>query len=257
MSDDGTVRDTDAGSDTYADSQVRQEAKLRWAIARTGPRDRDAERDDSAPDQDDAQTAARPGWRHSGFGPGGFGPGGFGTGAFGAGPFGAGPFGAGPARRGGGRRPGRGGRGDVRAAVLLLLTEGPMHGYQLIQQITARSGGVWTPSPGSVYPALSQLEDEGLVRLSRVEGRNTASLTDAGTVYIDEHRDHLGAPWVAASDAVSPEARSLRDEVGALTTAAHQLSQVGTAPQLAEASRQLTLARKALYRILAGDEPTA
>jgi DNA-binding PadR family transcriptional regulator len=188
-------------------------------------------------------------------GPGGFGPGGFGAGAFGPGGFGPGMFGPGfPPRRGGGRRPGRGGRGDVRAAILLLLSEGPMHGYQLIQQITERSGGVWTPSPGSVYPALAQLEDEGLVVLERVDGRNTASLTTAGTAHVEEHRDELGAPWDEASGAVTSEVHDLRGQLGSLMTAAQQVSHVGTAAQVAEASRLLTQTRKALYRLLA-DEP--
>ncbi|GHS86940.1 hypothetical protein AGMMS50218_07810 [Actinomycetota bacterium] len=146
----------------------------------------------------------------------------------------------------------------MRAAILVLLAEGPMHGYQLIQQITERSGGVWTPSPGSVYPALSQLEDEGLVTLQRVEGRNTASLTEAGEAHVREHRESLGAPWDEASGAVSSEEHGLRAEVGAILTAAQQVSQVGTAAQVAEASRLLGEARRSLYRILAGDDaPTA
>src|SRR5690349_3515506 len=136
---------------------------------------------------------------HGGHGPGGFG---HGFGGFGG--------------RGGGRRGGRGGRGDVRAAVLLLLAEEPMHGYQLIQQITERSDGVWTPSPGSVYPALSQLEDEGLVSFDRVEGRKTASLTDDGRRYVEEHRGELGSPWDDVGGGVSAESRALRAEVGAL-----------------------------------------
>ena len=129
-----------------------------------------------------------------------------------------------------------------------------MHGYQLIQQISERSGGAWTPSPGSVYPALSQLEDEGLVHLERVEGRNTASLTDVGTTYVQEHQSDLGTPWDDANDSVSSEVRDLRDEVGALMTAAQQVSHVGAAAQVAEASRLLIQVRKALYRILADDE---
>jgi DNA-binding PadR family transcriptional regulator len=184
--------------------------------------------------------------RGSAAGPGGPGGHGFGHGGFGPG-----------GRRGGGRRGGRGGRGDVRAAVLLLLAEGPMHGYQLIQQITERSGGVWIPSPGSVYPALSQLEDEGLVTLSRVEGRNTASLTEEGTAYIEAHRAELGAPWDDVGGGVTRESRDLRAEIGALMGAAHQVAQVGTRAQVAAAVTTLAEARKALYRLLADDDPTA
>ncbi len=132
-----------------------------------------------------------------------------------------------------------------------------MHGYQLIQQIVERSGGVWTPSPGSVYPALQQLEDEGLVALERVEGRNTASLTEAGREHVDTHRADLGAPWDDVSGGVSSEARDLRGElVGSLMAAVHQVAHVGTREQAAKAAEVLVDARKALYRILADDTTT-
>jgi DNA-binding PadR family transcriptional regulator len=192
-----------------------------------------------------------------GFGPG-FGPGGprgFGPGSGPGGPRGFGPGGPGPrGPRGGGRRSGRGGRGDVRAAVLLLLDEAPMHGYQLIQQIVERSGGVWTPSPGSVYPALSQLEDEGLLTIEKVEGRKTASLTEAGTTYVQEHRADLGSPWDDVSGGVTRETVGLREQVGALMGAARQVAHVGTRSQVAAAAEVLTRARKDLYRILADDD---
>ena len=171
-----------------------------------------------------------------GFGPG-FGPrGGFG-------------------RRGGGRRGGRGGRGDVRAAVLLLLETEPMHGYELIQQIQDKSAGVWVPSPGSIYPALQQLEDEGLVAFERVDGRKTASLTEAGRAYVEEHRAELGAPWDDVSGGVSGEARQLHHLIGALMGAVHTVGHVGTRAQVREASEVLDQARKSLYRILAEDAP--
>jgi DNA-binding PadR family transcriptional regulator len=187
------------------------------------------------------------GRRHSGRGhgrPGDFGP---------LGPGGFGP----PRHRGGGRRGGRGGRGDVRAAILLLLAEEPMHGYQLIQQITDRSDGVWTPSPGSVYPALSQLEDEGLVAFERLDGRKTATLTDEGTAYVESNRAELGSPWDDVGGGVSTEWRELRTELGALAGAAQQVAQVGTRPQVAQAAQTMSEARKALYRILAEDQPAS
>src|SRR5690242_19528879 len=88
-------------------------------------------------------------------------------------------------------------RGDVRAALLVLLHEQPRNGYQLIQEIEQRSEGAWRPSPGSVYPALQQLEDEGLVRTEETEGRRTYALTDEGRGYVEENRDDLGEPWKA------------------------------------------------------------
>ncbi|MGV8978533.1 MAG: PadR family transcriptional regulator [Cellulomonas sp.] len=233
----------------FAGRQVLNDPRAAREMAGDCPRGHGGWNDGPVRSPDDGDDSARGPRRHDhggrpgGFGPMGFGPTGFGPGAFGPG---------GPRRRG--RRFGRGGRGDVRAAILLLLVEGPMHGYQLIQQITERSGGTWTPSPGSVYPALSQLEDEGLVHLERVEGRNTASLTEAGVTHVAEHKSDLGTPWEDASEAVSSEVRDLRDEVSALMTAAQQVSHVGTAAQVAEASRLLIQARKALYRILADDE---
>jgi len=240
--------------DRSAGPRMFEPAREAWAMAGVGAR---GAGDDRPGDEGGhgARRRGRPGRFGPGpFGPGPFGPGRFGPGRFGPGGFGPGGFGpGGPSRRGGGRRFGRGGRGDVRAAILLLLTEGPMHGYQLIQQITERSGGVWTPSPGSVYPALSQLEDEGLVATERIEGRNTASLTEAGTAYVTEHQADLGTPWDDVSGGVSSETRDLREEGAALMTAAIQVRQVGTAAQVAEASRLLTQTRKALYRILADD----
>jgi DNA-binding PadR family transcriptional regulator len=176
----------------------------------------------------------------AGYGPGygpGFGPRGFG-------------------RRGGGRRGGRGGRGDVRAAVLLLLETEPMHGYELIQQIQDKSAGVWVPSPGSIYPALQQLEDEGLVAFERVEGRKTASLTATGRGYVEEHRADLGVPWDDVSGGVSGEARQLHHLIGALMGAVHTVGHVGTREQVREAGEVLDQARKSLYRILAEDAPT-
>src|ERR687893_3158314 len=86
-------------------------------------------------------------------------------------------------------------RGDVRAAVLVLLAEEPRNGYQLMQEIEQRSDGVWRPSPGSVYPALQQLEDEGLVRIAEREGRKAYELTDEGRAHVAARRDELGAPW--------------------------------------------------------------
>src|SRR5215208_5931395 len=157
-------------------------------------------------------------------------------------PFGPG-FGRGPRAR----------RGDVRAALLVLLAEEPRNGYGLMQEIEARSNGAWRPSPGSVYPALSQLEDEGLVRAEETGGRKLFDLTDAGRAYVTEHADELGTPWEEAggSEAVG-ELRTLVFSVGA---AVMQVVQAGTEAQAAEAAKVLEETRRSLYRILAGDEP--
>ena len=99
-----------------------------------------------------------------------------------------------------GRRRTRMGRGDVRTAVLALLAEKPMHGYQIIQQIEERSGGSWKPSPGSVYPTLQLLADEGLIRAEESNGRKTYSLTEEGREVADAAAEK-SAPWEALEHA--------------------------------------------------------
>jgi len=144
-------------------------------------------------------------------------------------------------------------RGDVRAALLVLLAEEPRNGYGLMQEIEARSNGAWRPSPGSVYPALSQLEDEGLVRAEEAGGRKLFDLTDEGRAHVTEHADELGTPWeeVGGGETVG-ELRTLVFSVGA---AVMQVVQAGTEKQAAEAAKVLEETRRSLYRILAGDEP--
>ena len=104
-----------------------------------------------------------------------------------------------------GRGRGRAHRGDVRAAVLQLLAEEPMHGYQLMQAIAERSGGRWTPSPGAIYPTLNQLEDEGLVVVTADAGRKLATLTDAGREHISAHQETTADPF-AGYDPAAPGA---------------------------------------------------
>src|SRR3954447_6285723 len=166
-----------------------------------------------------------------GFGPGGFGPG----------------F--------GGPRGRRAARGDVRAAVLLLLAEEPRNGYALMQEIEERSEGVWRPSPGSIYPALAQLEDEGLVEATKEGSGRVFALTDTGRDHVEARRDELGEPWKAVSGGSPREAGELRDLMMALGAAAMQVVQAGTAEQRKRAVDLLTEARRGLYRILSEDEP--
>jgi DNA-binding PadR family transcriptional regulator len=162
--------------------------------------------------------------------------------------FGGPPFGfGGPFGRGGPKAR----RGDVRTATLLLLAEGPRNGYQIMQDIEERSGGVWRPSPGSVYPALQQLEDEGLVRADETEGRRTYALTDEGRGYVEENRDDLGEPWKAVG-AMDAGVMELRGQIAQVAAAAIQCSASGHAE---DAKRILAEARRSLYRVLAEEEP--
>ncbi|MEV4438611.1 PadR family transcriptional regulator, partial [Streptomyces sp. NPDC049577] len=118
-------------------------------------------------------------------------------GAFGP-PFGGPPFGG----RGRGGRGGRARRGDVRASILALLRDRSMHGYEMIQEIAERSGGTWRPSPGSVYPTLQLLEDEGLITSASEGGKKLFTLTDAGRAEAEVGAE---APWVEAGRGIDPE----------------------------------------------------
>ena len=179
---------------------------------------------------------------------------------FRGGPFGGGPFGFGgpfgPFGPGRGRRGGRARRGDVRAAALVLLAEQPRNGYQIIQELATRSDGAWRASPGSVYPALQQLEDEGLIRATSADGQRLWELTDAGRSYVDENHERLGAPWEAFGAALPNGVRDLAEIGLQVGSAVHQVVRAGNDAQIAQAAKVLTDARRALYRILAEDDET-
>ncbi|MFI7229505.1 PadR family transcriptional regulator [Nonomuraea angiospora] len=149
--------------------------------------------------------------------------------------------------RGGGRFRMR--RGDVRAVILALLSEEPMHGYQLMQAIADRGHGRWIPSSGAIYPAISQLEDEGLVTISAQAGRKLVVLTDAGReaaqTHIDQVRDLFAAQNPAAT---GPDLRSL---IGEVHDAARQIDRAGTGDQIAAAAKILSGTRRSMYLLLA------
>ncbi|MGZ4604393.1 MAG: PadR family transcriptional regulator [Kineosporiaceae bacterium] len=190
-----------------------------------------------------------------GFGPGrpGFGPGGpgFGPGGWASGPGGPGSWG----HRGwhGGR--GRRGRGNVRAAILALLAEEPRHGYSIMTELAERSGGLWRPSPGSVYPVLQQLQDEGLVTSTDSDGRKVFDLTAEGRRYVEDHADELREPWQVGEHGPRNRAQALMRATFALGSAVQQVARLADDEQAAQALGVLEEARRAMYRILAGDEP--
>jgi DNA-binding PadR family transcriptional regulator len=180
-------------------------------------------------------------WRHRRHGPpfaGGFGRR-FGP-PFAGGFFGPG-FGRGPRMR----------RGDVRAAILALLSEQPRNGYQLMQEIDLRTQGLWRASAGSMYPALQQLEDEGLIEATEEGGRRQYRLTEAGRRYADGHPEELAAPWASVAGSVDEETRSLFETIASVAAAAAQVGRAGGESQVSRARQILTDARRALYRILA------
>ena len=144
---------------------------------------------------------------------------------------------------------GRMGRGDIRTAILVALADEPMHGYQIIQAIEARTGGAWKPSPGSIYPTLQLLADEGLVSSEQVGERKVYSLTEAGTT-------------ASAESTLPGEPRRKHDfersaalpKAGAkLAQAAAQVAHSGTPEQAERAVAVIDDARRKLYAILAED----
>ena len=148
-------------------------------------------------------------------------------------------------------------RGDVRAAILDLLAEGqPWNGYQIIQEIGARTEGVWRPSAGSVYPALQQLEDEALVRAETTgeDRRRMYTLTEEGQAYVEEHADELRASWDAVTGSVDDAVFQIHGLAKQVMMATVQVAQAGTPAQVQQASKILADTRKALYRILAADD---
>lgn len=181
------------------------------------------------------------GRRRGGFGPSGFGP------------FDGAGFGPGMGPR---RGPGRGRRGDVRNAVLALLREEPMNGYQLISAIAERTDGLWRPSPGSIYPALGLLQDEGLIEPAAGDSGKAFQLTAAGRTHVEAHADELTNPWQRVA---RPHEGYLdvRQEVGQLAMAVKQVVMTGDQTQIAAAREVLDQARRSIYRVLAGDAPTS
>jgi DNA-binding PadR family transcriptional regulator len=145
-------------------------------------------------------------------------------------------------------------RGDVRAAILAVLAEQPMNGYQIIQEIAERSGGVWKPSPGSIYPTLQQLEDEGLVTADAEVGRRTFQLTDEGRAYVAAHQDEVSAPWEAMSAPAGDDENGFKPVLGQVATAMWQIMASGTPEQQAKAREAVGDLRRKLYGILAEDD---
>ncbi len=160
--------------------------------------------------------------------------------------------------------PGRGGqkarRGDVRSAILDVLSAGPLNGYQIIQLITERSAGAWKPSPGSVYPTLQQLQDEGLVTGEDDQGRRVVWLSPEGQEWVADHADELAALWAPFEPAGPSSAWAgtdfarLKPELGQLAGALWQVLSHGSETQRAQAIDILGETRRRLYALLAEPE---
>jgi len=138
-------------------------------------------------------------------------------------------------------------RGIIRDAILGLLAEQPMHGYQVMQELSERSGGRWHPSAGSIYPTLQQLEDEGLIGAQERDGRRVFELTDAGKAAVEQLSTER--PWANQPES-GRDLHRLAREVG---MAAQQVGRMGTSTSVEAAATILTAARRDLYRLLAED----
>ncbi len=149
------------------------------------------------------------------------------------------------------------GRGDVRAAILALLQEGPRNGYQIMSEIAERSGGAWRPSPGAVYPALSQLADEGLIEDEKSGGRRVFSLTDAGREYVAANPEMARGAWESIEQQEAWQVPGLFAEAARLGSGIVQLAHAGTPAQVQAAEQLLERTRRELYRILADGDATA
>jgi DNA-binding PadR family transcriptional regulator len=144
---------------------------------------------------------------------------------------------------------GRARKGDVRSVILVLLAEGPSNGYGLIKAIQDKTGGVWRPSPGSVYPTLQQLVDEGLISPIGEGKRTEFELTDEGKAYVDEHKEHLESAWDASTSTWNRNGE-LFSSAGKLMGVVKQVAQVGTPDQRTAAATKLDDLRRELYRML-------
>jgi DNA-binding PadR family transcriptional regulator len=162
-----------------------------------------------------------------------------------------GPFGDGWRRRRG-RGPGGGRRQNVRAAVLALLAERPMHGYEMIGELERRTGGIWRPSPGSIYPTLQLLEDEGLIVAETDGGRKRFALSEAGRE--EANRAAEAPPWRDFADDTVSQAQDFRAAAFGIMSALREVGLHGTSEQRSRALEVLDETKRKLYAILAESE---
>jgi DNA-binding PadR family transcriptional regulator len=140
-------------------------------------------------------------------------------------------------------------RGDIRRAILSALRDEPAHGYEVMRRLEEMSGGLWRPSPGSVYPHLQMLEDEGMVQSSEIDGTRTFTLTEQG---VAEAAKDTQLPWQNSGEG-DDQIRTLRQSVAQLMSAAKQLSGAGENAQVERGIAVIKKARQELYQILAED----
>ncbi len=217
---------------------------------RRGPRPR-RNNDSTAPTGEGEFTEPRGGFPgfpgregrggHHGPRGGGFGPGG----GPGFGPRGGG-FGPGFGPRGGGRVR----KGNVRSAILSLLSQHSYNGYGMIGAIAAHTDGAWRPSPGSIYPALAALQSDGLIESTGTSKRTEFELTEAGRNYVVQNAQEMAQVWAEVNEEAGA-ATDLRLGMGKLVGAVQQIGMAGTEEQIKSATEALDTARRAIYKLLA------
>jgi DNA-binding PadR family transcriptional regulator len=150
-------------------------------------------------------------------------------------------------------RYGRGGprarKGDVRAAILALLAERPMHGYEMIKELEERTEGAWVPSAGSIYPTLQLLEDEGLIAGEEIGGKRRFALTEAGSKANAEREGPT--PWDEVTTTTDPEVAKLKRSLIQLNHAIAQVFAAGDDGQRAQVRELLDETRRKVYVALA------
>jgi DNA-binding PadR family transcriptional regulator len=147
-------------------------------------------------------------------------------------------------------------RGDVRAAILALLKDGPRNGYQIMSDIEERSNGAWRPSPGAIYPALSQLADEGLITGEESGGKRAYRLTDAGREYVAQNPERARGAWESSEQQEAWQIPGLFAEAARLGSGIVQLAHAGSPAQVRAAEKLLQQTRREIYRILAETDET-
>jgi DNA-binding PadR family transcriptional regulator len=141
-------------------------------------------------------------------------------------------------------------RGDVRAAILALLSERPMHGYEMIKELESRTDGAWKPSAGSIYPTLQLLEDEGLIRGTDEDGKRRFELTDEGTAAHAE-RTAETTPWDAVRAGTAPEALQLAESLKGVNAAVSQVLRSRDEAAQKRVRELVDETRRGIYAILA------
>jgi len=180
------------------------------------------------------------------FGPGGRGRGGrhFGHG----GPFEGDPF----DEDEGGRQRHR--RGDIKYALLELLAEQPRHGYDLIKELEQRYAGFYRPSPGSVYPTLQLLEDEGHLTSEQVEGKRIYTITESGRQLLAERQRQAGEEGPRRSGfrgrGANPDLEALRQSGMAMVSGLMQVARHGSPAQVRAVMAVIESTRREIYAIL-------